>query len=216
MDSDRKDEGYGNLVYIFLIPFILLIILFSWVGLKTAQAGYSYRAVQFATFPAWFIASNFIGATTVIPLTFLLSLMTGNNTLFSYTFQHLGDLVLWPVWGRILSFFFRMGLTDFSLSTPFMLIVIFQLILFLLIGYRLARHLPVTLIDVATAIRARKCGTDPYELRIIRMQTDSGYAKACNHYRDSGNPPLLAFFTLSMAGIWPNDVYRFNLHRRSI
>lgn len=208
-DSEKKNDGYGNLVYIFFIPFLLLVLLFSWIGLKMAQGGCKYQSVQIATFPAWFIVANFIGAITIVPLMFIISLLTGERNLFDLTFEYLGDLILWPVWGRILSFFFRMGLTDFSLTTPPIVVFAFQLSLFLLVGHRLARHLPITLIDVVTAIQARSAGINLHSARLARLQNDPGYAKASQYYARTGKPPFLAFSVLIFVGIWPDEFYHF-------
>jgi hypothetical protein len=204
----HKQESNGSAaVYILFVPFIIIIIIFSVFGWFLAKAGYRYRTVQVITLPAWFFLSNFIAAITLLPASFMYSLFSGNKE--GATWQLIGDLLVWPVWGRILSFCFRMGLTDFILSIPVGAVMTFQLILFLAVGHRLSRHLTCTIMDMATVANARNQGIDPYSARQVRLREDAGYAAAARYYEKTGKPPLLGFFGVAATGTWPNDFYHF-------
>nr|WP_217346320.1 hypothetical protein [Noviherbaspirillum sp. L7-7A]MBV0880727.1 hypothetical protein [Noviherbaspirillum sp. L7-7A] len=218
MDVDEYDfekegnhDAGGGAWWIFLIPIVIIILTFIWFGYWLAKNGAKFRTVQFWTIPSTFFLMNMIGVLLIFPMSFLYTMFTGDKGPGTWVWSNWCDLTVFPIWGRILSFVFRMGLTeaDYALKIPVGAVLTYQLILLFGVGLRISRHLTTTLMDMAVAVNAKLAGYDPYDAREVRLKNDKAYAEAAKHYKETGKPPFFGFFGVSLVGTWPNDIYRF-------
>lgn len=206
---NNEETSNGSFAWILALPFLLIIFILTIAGYWLAKAGAKFRLVQLFIMPACFFLSNFIAVLLVLPSSFVYGLFTGKKETTQWLWSHIGDLTVFPIWGRVLSWFYNFGLTDFSIAIPWATVIGFQLIVFVGIGYRLSRHMTCTLLDVATAVNARNGGVDPYTARMARAAEDRGYMSAVKHYNKGGKPPLMGFFGVALVGTMPDDMYRF-------
>ena len=210
-EKDGNNDAGGGNWWIFLIPIVIIIGFFMWLGYVLAKQGKRYRLVQFWTIPCTFFLMNMIGALIMFPATFFFSLFTADKVIGNWFWANWCDLTVFPIWGRILSFVFRMDLpvAAYDLKIPVMAVITFQLVLLLSIGFRIPRHITTTFMDMAAAVNAKNAGVDPYYYREARLKMDKQYAKAAEHYKATGKPPYFGFFGVALVGTWPNDIYHF-------
>jgi len=203
----EQPQGTGLGLAMFMLPFFVLICIFSVIAWVTARCGATYRTTWVMCCPAWLILSNVIGVLVFLPLGFMFALFTNNRDMATYVFAALGDLTLMPFWAPIAACFWNVPLKPIYFEIPIWQPLIFQVLIFLLFGLRIARAWTTAIMDSAICFIARARAIAPALLRGAYLQDDTGYAESMRLYAKSGKLPLMGVIAVAISGVHPEDYY---------
>ena len=139
MPANASKSGAG--VVLFILPLLLLSGIFGLLGWIAAKAGFGRGAIKLLSMPAPFILSNMCGVLMAGVVCFIYSAVVGDKGALTYFFMHITDYSLSIIWGPIIAWFWNFGVIDFSLKVNVWLVVIYQVILYLMIGNWMANML---------------------------------------------------------------------------
>lgn len=202
MSNEREDSGSGVGIFVIMLPVLLVALASSIAAWFVARAGGSYRLVKLVALPGWFLVSNFIGALFTVAGGFTWAMIAGDREAFSYIFGNMLDLSAIAVWGPILSLVWDIDPSGFSPSIPVIHIIIYQLVLYIIFGHRVARQLACAIMDSAL-----QSNHDPFHARRQQLANDSGYAKACFFYAKKGTVPPLSILSVWLSGGSPSHYF---------
>lgn len=202
----EEHKGMDLFIVLFILPIVLVAILFSIIAVIAARRGASYNVVKLISAPAWLMISNFMGIVLFIPLAFALAVV-GIEGPMAYAGQNIADLTMYPIWARIVGTFWNFGITDYSLTIPLWHVVAYQAALYIIIGSRAARAVTTAILESAICSIADSKGVQPYSVRQEYLQTDAGYAKAERFFIKVDCRSVAAAAAIGLLGVRPSQFY---------
>ena len=137
--SEKKGGGMGGGLYIFVLPMVVVSILSVIAAFAAAKIGAARPIVRLILFPLNFLIANFAGLLPFAAVTMCIGMFT-RSPLYVSPGAYL-DLTFFNVWGRFIFWLFNVDVAPgaFALSVPIWHIILFQVIVWLLIGNGVAR-----------------------------------------------------------------------------
>lgn len=129
--GQRENQASWLFVFLFLLPLLLLALAFSVVAWLLACTGASAAVVRLFCLPASLLISNCLFVIPCFGATMLYEWIAGRP---GYTLSELADFTLFPIWGPIVSAFWDWGVEDFGMHVPLWQVLLYQLVVYLLIG----------------------------------------------------------------------------------
>lgn len=195
MSTTRNNEGNGLGGMLFWVPILLVIMFFTGAAWFAAVKGKSYSVVRAWVFPFTFVLTQFLGGMMFLCLGWFIGLLFGSKTIANYVVGNTSDLTM-----------VGMVFGD-SPTIPFFHIILFQVILWFIMGKHITRHVAFSIYDLAIQTIGKNEGEHPYYVREDIREYDTGYAEAEQFYAKSGKPPLLGLILVGMFSDTPIAEY---------
>lgn len=206
---EKDKQAYDNwsmkwAIIIFTLPITLIAIACSTLAHVLARKGLKYSAVKLLSVPSAWIVANFAAGVALMPVVFFLAGYTDKEY---YTFAAILEVAGMEIWGPWLAYVWNYT-DDFSPRyTERSTMIVWQVLVWIVLGHRLMRHFALTVFDPAVVVRARREGIHPYDMREKIAAEEPSYMKDSNYYMKDNRYPLLAAFTVMLTATNVDDFY---------
>ena len=138
MSKQQEESSIGGSWMVFMIPLALISFVSITAAFIAAKVGAGRAVVRLFLLPLNFLVANFVGLLLFGAGSFTIAIFTGKMVYERFT-DHL-DVTLFNVWGRFIGWVFRFDVPPeaYAIGIPIWHVILFQIILWILIGNRLA------------------------------------------------------------------------------
>lgn len=201
MTNASQPKGANPFFLIVSLPFVAILFIFFWLSWIAAKKGREFSTVKILLLPATLLISNFVFMPFFIAGAFVATLLSGNKELFVYAFNNIGDLtclskILYVCIGEVPEF-----------TIPIWHTAIYQIVVYSIIGKRVARHFALVIKDLAIFLEAAENQSNSYNARKMYKLADAGYRDAALFYDNRRTAPFLGVFVILAAGGNPDKFY---------
>lgn len=193
--SRSHNEGNAAGTVLLFLPVFFVTMLFASIGWVAAVRGASFRTVKFLLLPIIWLLTQFFGGMAFLCIGwFITGIMLQNMDAANWIVGHTADLTMLTT---------LFGEKDL----PTEQIVIFQVILWIVMGRPFARHVTVSIYDFAIQTIAQNEQVHPYHIRDDIRKHDKEYEKADDFYAEAGKPPLLGLVLVAISRTPVSEYY---------
>lgn len=199
----QHEEGDGAFTFLLLLPAAIIGGLFSFAAMSSIRHGGNWLIAKILSWAPVMVITQVFGILLFVSCGFTFALITGNKPLANWVFANMQDFSLLPLYAIVFNHEMH-----FTLEPPHLLqLVIYQFILWLVIGRPLLRHWTCAMYDWGLCMAAKDKGVHPVILRREAVDIDPGYHKAAFFYANRGEIPFLPMTLVVLCGFSPYEYF---------